>query len=173
MRLTHTCALAVGGRLDCSDAQVRFPQVTTGTVRGVQGDTLVFTPWPGGASVSVPLASVNQIEIQKRGSAWTRGALVGSIVGGLAGMISAVVFVSEFCLFDCPADPTGGEVLQAAALGGGVGAAGGFVLGALIAAPFSKRSWSTVYDGPPTLGLGVSLGQRNDYRLTATVSLSF
>ena len=84
----------------------------------------------------VPLGELSKV--QRRGSAWSKGVLVGSLVGGVGGAIGGGVAAANFCEGGCTNQGAG------AVLGGLAGAAAGGLLGAVVGSAFHR--WHTIYD---------------------------
>jgi hypothetical protein len=89
-----------------------------------------------GEGAVVPLRDLSKV--QRRGSAWSKGALVGSLAGGVGGAIGGGVAAANFCAGGCTNQGAG------AALGGLAGAVAGGLLGAMVGSAFHR--WHTIYD---------------------------
>jgi hypothetical protein len=89
-----------------------------------------------GEGVVVPLRDL--VRVQRRGSAWSSGLLVGIVVGGVGGLIGGSKTASNFCQGGCTNQGAGGFL---GALGG---AAAGGLLGAGVGSLF--QHWYTIYD---------------------------
>jgi hypothetical protein len=140
-------ALARGARV-----RVRFdPQggrrasFLVGTLVSLQGDTIVIAPGGLASLDTVALTAGRQLEVvtRSRGHAG-QGALYGSIVGGLAGLVIASATYTpctstEF--LGCLMYPSAGE-----AAGGGaiLGAAGGALVGVIIGSASRTTTWAPV-----------------------------
>ncbi len=153
IRVTAPSALVVGTVVSWESGQL-----VVDALRGTRTGTLTF-----------PVDSIIKLDIRRRGSAWGKGAKIGGALGGVLGTVGLIALVSTFCLFDCPADPTGGELLSAAVLGAVGGGLAGGVLGALIAAPFPNPSWQTVYRAQPTVKVSVGKARDGGFGLGASV----
>ncbi len=171
VRILHTCAMKERQRMtiDCTGGRVLFPVAFSAIVETILRDTLLLAAGAGGIPVAVPLSRIDQVDIRRRGSAWGKGAKIGGTLGGVLGAVGMIAFVSTFCLFDCPADPTGGELLSAAVLGAVGGGLTGGLLGALIAAPFPNPIWKTVYRRQPTVKVSIRKMRDSGFGLGASV----
>ena len=143
-----------GTRVRITAAALARPMI--GTLEGRGLDSLVWRPEQDERLVSLPLKSVQRLEISqgRRADTW-RGALIGALVGIAAGTVVGLAAGSDDCprtglaafgAVDCF---TRGE---AAAGGAAVGAIGGGVIGLLIGSSRKSERWRTV--SPARLHVG-------------------
>lgn len=140
----ETRALAVGTRVRVAHASACCVSPQLGTLVSLNADSLVLRPDGSATPLALPRGAVRSVEYRRRtGSHIVGGAVVGLLVGGVAG---AVIARAAEC------DPSCTDEAGLAAMGGGAtGALGGAVVGAIFGAIMPRTVWRRA-ELPPQLG---------------------
>ena len=145
------------------------PPQSVGTFWAWEADSLIMES--NGNALALPLDSVTKLEVSQGQKSYTEvGAIIGLLVGGVAGAAIASASVEE-CVpegwFSCfGSDMGSGFVSLVGAL---VGGAGGALFGGLIGSAIKTDRWQEV----PLDRVRVSLGPQRDGRFGFGASVRF
>ncbi len=168
--ITRVTGLAAQHTLVTPGARVRVSAPTVaerpllGTVVALEVDTLIVDARGYAHPLALPLASLAWLEVSRGQKSRTlKGAGIGFLVGGAAGLATAAIW----CAIDCDAgDPYTGLVYAAlGVLGAGVGA----LTGAIIGSTIKVDRWLDV----PLYQLRVGLTPSERLGLTVSARVAF
>ena len=156
VRVALRCDVAPDPKIECREH--RSPQMVTGYLQALAGDTLLIRAKSSDPSLAIPAASVAQLWVVdgKKGNFW-KGAGIGLLAGALIGGV--IGSTQEFCLLDCG---------PATAIGVVVGAPAGLLLGGVLGAVVQSDRWRALLGNDR----GVSVAPRLDV-IGLTVSVAF
>jgi hypothetical protein len=142
-------ALAPGSRLKIEMVNA---QKVEGTLMSQTPDSLVIAA-DGALITNVPSASIGRIKStmgKSRGAGAKKGARIGAMIGGGAGVLFGLVMTDE--------NPSGNDGAAVPLLYGIVGAAEGALYGVIIGAIAGSQNWKTVYERPYAVTLAPASG---------------
>lgn len=137
VRVTHTCRIGKNGAVRCDVGKSAQLRRHTGNFLGVHGDSLLLQIPSRQTEVRLPLTAVRRLEVShgqdtrwKAGS--TIGLLAGAVAGGVIGNARRPDGGASFGFTPVEAYVAGGMIL---------GAAAGFVAGAITGSWFKTDHW--------------------------------